>query len=152
MGLSVVFFHWFSIGILRGLGLAIAASIQQILGINQVDNNLVADPATITTRLYFEPDSSQIRPEDFEDKLTPIATWLRTYPTVTLQIAGYAHPDEIDDPKALAYARAQSVQVALEEQGIDLRRLSISSPVAPPPGVTPSHPQWRYQTVLFELN
>ncbi|NEQ97106.1 MAG: hypothetical protein F6K30_10335 [Cyanothece sp. SIO2G6] len=130
---------------------AIADSIQQLPGVHQVEDNIDNNGATISTRLYFGADSSQIRFEDFEAKLAPIATWLKAYPTLTLNIVGYAHPDEIA-PEALAYTRAQSAQIGLEEQGIDLRRLLISSQTDTPPGVIPEHPQWRHQTVLFELS
>lgn len=115
-----------------------AADLQAILGPNVViDNQLmvkVADTAIATDsppapiKLYFESGKTTL-PADATISLAAIVDWLKTHPESKAILSGY-HDSKGNKAsnEELAKERAESVEDALEDAGIDEERLDKRKP------------------------
>ena len=127
----------------------IIAAIAQTPGIDQIINNIKVETQPISTRLYFDQNATTIKPQDIAQKLPLIKQYLSRYPNIQLQILGYQHPTE--SPKDIALKRAQTVQLYLEDLGIDRRRITALGINQSPPNITNQDPIWLSRTVLFDI-
>jgi chemotaxis protein MotB len=106
---------------------------RQITAMDAEQSELVVqieDPA------FFREGASEVHPNAF-GTLADLGALLATEPTVTVEVRGYAEPDEAADPDRLAAARAIAVIGRLRGQ-VDGTRLSASvygsAPVDPMKG------------------
>ncbi len=130
----------------------VTQAFKKIEGVDSVISTLNLKPLPIGTRLYFTFKSATVVPEDINGKLLPIANYLKRYPDLKLRIIGYSPTAEKSRKKVnLALERAQSVQMILEDLGIDRRRLETQGKTERPPGVAQNQDSWLSQIVLFEV-
>lgn len=130
----------------------VTQAFEKIEGVDSVISTLRLNPLPIGIRLYFKFKSSQVVPEDIKSKLAPVANYLKEYPELKLRIVGYQAAQEKSRKTAnLGLERAQSVQMILEDLGIDRRRLDTEGKTERPPGVGQNQEAWLSQIVLFEI-
>lgn len=127
----------------------IITALETINGIQQIVNNIQVQAQPISVRLYFDQNSAAVKPDDIDQKLPPIKTFLQQYPTLQLRIIGYQHPTE--SVADIALTRAQATQILLTDLGIDRRRIVALGVNQPPPDITTTDPLWLSRTVLFEI-
>ncbi len=128
----------------------IAEAFGKIPGVTGVVSAIQLQPLKIDTRIYFEQNSSTIKPEDVNTKLVEIQRFLTQYPQVHLNIVGYSdRTGQRSRNQVLALQRAESVQKALISMGIAPERLNISANPEPPIDVDRSQPQWQHRSVVF---
>ncbi len=129
----------------------IIQSLEQIPGISIVENNIELRELKRDERIYFKTGSGQVKPEDVDSKIIPVADFMRQNPDVKVRIIG--HTDAVglrERNQFLAKERANSVQQALIEQGIEAQRIKIMASSNLPPGVTPEQDLWLSRCVRFE--
>ncbi len=126
-------------------------AFEQIDGVESVNSQLSLEPFPIKTRIYFKPKSAKVPLQDLEKKLRPIAEYLKQYPGLRIQIIGYTNRQEQARCQDLGLRRSQAIQIALEDYGIDRRRMEATQNAQLPPGVAKNQPQWLNQTVVFEI-
>jgi outer membrane protein OmpA-like peptidoglycan-associated protein len=128
----------------------IAQAFGNIPGVTGVVSAIQLQPLRIDTRIYFEQNSSTIKPEDVNTKLVEIQRFLTQYPQVHLNIVGHSdRTGQRSRNQSLALQRAESVQKALISMGISRERLNISANPEPPIDVDRSQPQWQHRSVVF---
>ena len=128
----------------------IAQAFGKIPGVTGVVSAIQLQPLSIDTRIYFEQNSSTIKPEDVKTKLVEIQRFLTQYPQVHLNIVGYSdRTGQRSRNQVLALQRAETVQKALISMGIAPERLNISANPEPPIDVDRSQPQWQHRSVVF---
>ncbi|MGL5196224.1 MAG: OmpA family protein [Chroococcales cyanobacterium] len=128
----------------------IVQGFQQIPGVNSVVSTLKLDPVTIQTRIYFDPGSARLNPS-YEPTLATLNEFLEQYPEKNLRIIG--HSDRTGSRRInerLALQRAQAVQTALIQLGIQPTRLEAIGDSNPPQDVDSSQPKLLGRVVLFE--
>ncbi|MCT7980110.1 OmpA family protein [Laspinema olomoucense] len=128
----------------------IVQGFQQIPGVNSVVSTLKLDPVTIQNRIYFEAGSAGLNP-NYQETLTTLKQFLEQYPEKNLRIIG--HSDRTGSPtrnQRLALQRAQAVQTALIQSGIQPTRLEAIGDSNPPQDVDSSQPKLLGRVVLFE--
>ncbi|WP_254567495.1 OmpA family protein [Oscillatoria sp. HE19RPO] len=128
----------------------IVQGFQQIPGVNSVVSTLKLDPVTIQTRIYFDAGSAQLNPS-YEQTLASLKEFLEQYPDKNLRIIG--HSDRTGSRQInerLALQRAQAVQTALIQLGIQPTRLEAIGDSNPPQDVDSSQPKLLGRVVLFE--
>ncbi|MCT7991283.1 OmpA family protein [Laspinema olomoucense] len=128
----------------------IVQGFQQIPGVNSVVSTLKLDPVTIQNRIYFEAGSAGLNP-NYQETLTTLKQFLEQYPEKNLRIIG--HSDRTGSPtrnQQLALQRAQAVQTALIQSGIQPTRLEAIGDSNPPQDVDSSQPKLLGRVVLFE--
>ncbi|MCT7996371.1 OmpA family protein [Laspinema olomoucense] len=128
----------------------IVQGFQQIPGVNSVVSTLKLDPVTIQNRIYFEAGSARLNP-NYQETLTTLKQFLEQYPEKNLRIIG--HSDRTGSPtrnQQLALQRAQAVQTALIQSGIQPTRLEAIGDSNPPQDVDSSQPKLLGRVVLFE--
>ncbi len=127
-------------------------SLRQIPGVQSVILTLNGDPSPTAQRLYFNPNSTVIAPQEQTQKLEPLVAYLQANPNIRLQIIG--HTDTSGTEKInqrLAPERAEVVKAALVQLGINGDRLAIAGTIAPPPQVTESDALWLSRCVRFQV-
>lgn len=128
----------------------IVEGFQQIPGVNSVVSTLKLDPVTIQTRIYFDAGSAQLNPS-YEPTVATLKEFLEQYPDKHLRIIG--HSDRTGSRRInerLALQRAQAVQTALIQLGIQPTRLEAIGDSNPPQDVDSSQPKLLGRVVLFE--
>lgn len=128
----------------------IARTFGQMPGVETVANQLRVQPLSIPTRIYFGQNSAQMQPMDAPRKIVPLAAYLKAHPHLQIQIVGYGHTSEAN-ATAIAQTRAQAVQTALENHGVDRRRLQLSTSTHNPPGMAKGGERWLGRCVVFEV-
>ncbi len=109
-------------------------------------------PFPIATRIYFQGNSARLVPSDISNKLAEVAEFLETHPDVRVRAIGYAHESENRTRYPnLPLERAQAVQTALENLGIERRRVLPEGSEMPPEDVAPNQAAWLSQSVRFEI-
>ena len=114
-----------------------AADLQAFLGPNVViDNQLIVQAYTPTAtdsppapiKLYFDSGKTTL-PADATISLAAIVDWLKTHPESKAILSGYHDPKGNQaSNEALAKERAESVEDALEDAGIDEERIDKRKP------------------------
>lgn len=120
----------------------------QIPEIGSVTNQIKVKSPEITTQIYFYGNSATVTPRDISTKLLAVKQTLEQFPSIQVQILGYA---AVTEPLSLAQERAEAVQNILADQGIDRRRLLIAAQSDFPPGVTADQDDWLSRCVVFEV-
>ena len=107
--------------------------------------------APLTTRLYFPVGSNQLSPRKLQEVLLPVVHFLQEHPQIQLTIIGHTDPtgNRASNEK-LSQQRAEAVQKALRNQGIDSQRLQVRSIPKPPPRWHPDQPARLARVVRFE--
>lgn len=132
-------------------GNQIVQGFQQIPGVNSVVSTLKLDPVTIQTRIYFEAGSAQLN-ASYGETVAMLKEFLKQYPEKNLRIIG--HSDRTGSPSVnqrLARERAQAVQTALIQSGVQPARLEAIGDSNPPQDVDSNQPKLLGRVVLFEL-
>lgn len=131
---------------------SITEAFGEIPGVKRVDNKVTNQPSSIATRVYFGKNSAELALQDAGIKILPIKELMLQYPTLKLRIVGHTHESEGgNDAQKLALERAQTVQLVLEDQGIDRRRTEAVGVPGSPDNITPNQPIWLSSCVLFEI-
>lgn len=128
----------------------IVEGFQQIPGVNSVVSTLKLDPVTIQTRIYFDAGSARLN-ASYGETLATLKEFLEQYPDKNLRIIG--HSDRTGSRQInerLALQRAQAVQTALIQLGIQPTRLEAIGDSNPPQDVDTSQPKLLGRVVLFE--
>lgn len=128
----------------------IVQGFQQIPGINSVVSTLKLDPVTIQTRIFFEVGSARLNPI-YQETLATLKEFLEQYPEKNLRIIG--HSDRTGSRRInerLALQRAQAVQTALIQSGVQPTRLEAVGDSNPPQDVDSTQPKLLGRVVLFE--
>ncbi len=128
----------------------IVQGFQQIPGINSVVSTLKLDPVTIESRIYFDAGSARLNPS-YEQTVATLKEFLEQYPEKNLRIIG--HSDRTGSPtrnQRLALQRAQAVQTALIQSGVQPTRLEAIGDSNPPPDVDSTQPKLLGRVVLFK--
>jgi outer membrane protein OmpA-like peptidoglycan-associated protein len=129
----------------------VTEAFQQIPGVKSVTNTLQLQPQAIASRVYFDPDSSEIKSEE-RSKISQIRTFLEQYPNKNLKLLGHTDPKgATSENQQLALERATKVRDTLVEQGIDPKRLQIAGTTNPPLGVNAEQLPLLGRCVEFEL-
>lgn len=129
----------------------ISAAFEKVPGVQSVFSSLKIDPVRIENRIYFNEGSAQITPQDITI-ITNIKEFLEKYPHLSLKIIG--HTDLRGNPtinQQLALNRAIAVRDALQNQGIDPKRLQVVGNSQPPTDVASHQPFLLGRTVVFEI-
>ena len=128
----------------------IVQGFQQIPGVNSVVSTLKLDPVTIETRIFFDVGSTRLDPI-YQETLATLKEFLEQYPEKNLRIIG--HSDRTGSRRInerLALQRAQAVQTALIQSGVQPTRLEAVGDSNPPPDVDSAQPKLLGRVVLFE--
>ncbi|WP_424097364.1 OmpA family protein [Moorena producens] len=129
----------------------IIQAFENIPGVKSVENNLQLQGLDLTSRIYFDLGSAQLKPEDIGTKIRSIKEYLERYPQKHLRIIGYADPrGQATENQGLAQQRAQMVKDVLVQQGIDPNRLQVRGVGKRPPDVDASQPLWLNRCVVFD--
>ncbi|NEP48540.1 MAG: OmpA family protein [Moorea sp. SIO3C2] len=129
----------------------IIQAFENIPGVKSVENNLQLQGLDLSSRIYFDLGSAQLKPEDIGTKIRLIKEFLQRYPQKNLRIIGYADPrDKLTENQGLAQQRAQTVKNVLVQQGIDSKRLQVRGLGKGPPDVDASQPLWLNRCVVFD--
>lgn len=131
-------------------GNQIVQGFEQIPGVNSVVSTLKLDPVTIQTQIYFDAGSARLNPS-YQETVATLKEFLEQYPDKNLRIIG--HSDRTGSPtrnQQLALERAQTVQAALIQSGVQPTRLEAVGNSNPPQNVDSSQPKLLGRVVLFE--
>jgi len=128
----------------------ITKAFKQIPGVKAVSNKVTIQPSSMTTRIYFNPDSARVKPLDIKIKIAPIEQLIQQYPSLQLKIIGHSYSTENANVN-LGLERAKAVQTILEDRGIDRRRLQAIGREGSPSDVAPDGKEWLSRCVLFEV-
>lgn len=129
----------------------IVKELEEIAGVKSVNVEHLKLKA-LEGRIYFELGSSVIKPQYKSEFVVPIKEFLEINPKAKLEITG--HVDRTggeQENKELARDRAKAVKQALEEQGVDPKRIITSGTIKIPPNVAPEQPMWLSRCVRFNL-
>ncbi|MEA5418117.1 BON domain-containing protein [Spirulina sp. CCNP1310] len=127
-----------------------------IPGVIGVENLLQVQPLSLPTRFYFRHNQATVEPVDIQAKVIPVKNFLEKYPHLRVEIRGYSHRSEGEGDRyanadRLALQRAEAVQTALEDHGIDRRRLAVVRTGGLPANVAPNQDRWLHRTVAFTV-
>ncbi len=129
----------------------IIQAFDNIPGVKSVENNVQLQGLDLSSRIYFDLGSAQLKPEDIGTKIRSIKEFLERYPQKHLRIIGYADPrSQATENQGLAQQRAQMVKDVLVQQGIDTNRLQVRGVGKRPPDVDASQPLWLNRCVVFD--
>ena len=128
----------------------ITRSFEQISGVKSLTNTVELQPLKIDTRIYFNVNSAQLKPEDIDVKILPVKRFLTQHPQTHLRIVGHVDgSSDAEKTPQLALQRAEIVKNALETQGIDPQRLDAIAKSHPPLDVGFDGPLWLKRAVIF---
>ncbi|MBP0016858.1 MAG: BON domain-containing protein [Cyanobacteria bacterium SBLK] len=134
-------------------GEKIVETFEKIPGVNSVLLTLSATPVPSQERICFDRGGLEISRRDINEKLLPLAEYLKNNPEVKLRIIGHAdNQGEADLTEDLAPRRAVVVRSILRDAGVAIERLETTTGIRNqfPPGVTTSDPLWVSRCVRFE--
>ena len=124
----------------------------QLPGVNMVINQLQSKPLALEQKVYFRVNSTQLEPEDINNKIREISRFLKLNPDTNLKIVGFSNPlSESGNNQKIATQRAIAVKKSLESQGIKPQRLAIDTQTTYPPNVGAKDPLWLSRCVTFSL-
>jgi outer membrane protein OmpA-like peptidoglycan-associated protein len=127
------------------------AAFEQIPGVDTVVFAVEKQLPQLTTRIYFEPNSTALKSADISSKIKSIHEFLEQYPQLNLQLVGYSDRSGSQQQNLeLGRERARAVREALISLGVSPARLQITASAELPPDVTPSQPLWLSRCVRFE--
>lgn len=134
-------------------GEKIVETFEKIPGVNSVLLTLNAIPVPSQERICFDRGGLEISRRDINDKLLPLAEYLKSNPEVKLRIIGHTdNRGEAELTEDLAPRRAVVVRSILRDAGIAIERLETTTGINNqfPPGVTANDPLWVSRCVRFE--
>lgn len=127
------------------------AAFERIPGVDTLVFAVEKQLPQLTTRIYFEPNSTALKSADISSKIKSIHAFLEQYPQLNLQLIGYSdRSGSRQQNLELGRERAHTVREALISLGIDPARLQIAASLELPPDVTPTQPLWLSRCVRFE--
>ncbi|MEO0407709.1 MAG: OmpA family protein, partial [Cyanobacteria bacterium P01_A01_bin.135] len=129
----------------------IRQAFAEIDGVEGVIDQIETQPRTVSTQIYFYPNSATISPRDVANKIVNITQLLSQYPEFNLRIIGYHNPADEGEVQELALDRALAVADALADQGVLRQRLEVVEGEGTPPGVNAERQPWLSRAVLFEI-
>ncbi|WP_017651483.1 OmpA family protein [Fortiea contorta] len=130
----------------------IQSALEQIPGVKSIFITVQISFVNNRIRFYFEPNSATVKPVDLEDKIKQVKLLLEQHPMHHVKIVGYSYsPANTAQAQQLALARAQAVQQALIDQGVEQFRLKVFGLTTLPPEVDAAQPNWLNRCVVLEL-
>lgn len=129
----------------------ITAAFEQIPGVEFVYNTVQLQTEALTSRIYFERASSQLKPAELA-KILQIKEFFKQFPNKGIKIVGHSDSSGTNkENQRLAIERAKAVRDILVNQGIDTRRLQVDGTTNLPRGVDADQPLWLSRCVEFEI-
>lgn len=130
----------------------IVETFEKIPGVNSVLLTLNARPVPSQERICFDRGGITIARQEINNKLLPLADYLKENPDLKLRIIGHVdNSGETELTEDLAPRRAVVVRQVLRNAGIASNRLETTKgDLQLPPGVTPNDPLWVNRCVRFE--
>jgi len=129
----------------------ITQAFQQIPGVKSVTNTVQLQPLAITSRVYFEQESSELSSDELS-KISVIKGFLDQHPNKHLKLLGHTDPRGTDkENQQLALERATKVKNILIAQGVDPKRLQAEGTTRPPLGVKAEQLPLLSRCVQFEM-
>jgi outer membrane protein OmpA-like peptidoglycan-associated protein len=126
-------------------------ALNQIPGIASVTSTVQIRPV-LETRLYFEPNVTQLQGSENITKLKFIRQFLDENPGVHLNIIGHSDQTGTEQRnQAVSQGRAKAVQQHLISEGVNPGRLTLTASRTPPPDLTADQPLWMSRSVRFEV-
>jgi outer membrane protein OmpA-like peptidoglycan-associated protein len=106
---------------------------EQIPGIRSLHVNVRHGKPGLTTRIYFDPASTRLKPSEL-DKISQVKEFLDQHPNWHLKIIGHTDLNgPMEGKRSLALGRAENVRNILINYGIEARRLQVEGIPEPPP-------------------
>jgi outer membrane protein OmpA-like peptidoglycan-associated protein len=113
----------------------ITNAFQQIPGVQSVTNTVQLQALAIASRVYFEPGSSEFKPGELS-KVNQLKAFLDQYPNKNLRLLGHSDPKgSAQQNQQLALERATKVKDVLVTQGVDSKRVDVTTTTDTPLGV-----------------
>ncbi len=113
----------------------ITNAFQQIPGVQSVTNTVQLQALAIASRVYFEPGSSEFKPGELS-KVNQLKAFLDQYPNKNLRLLGHSDPKgSAKQNQQLALKRASKVKDILVTQGVDSKRVDVTTTKDTPLGV-----------------
>jgi outer membrane protein OmpA-like peptidoglycan-associated protein len=113
----------------------ITNAFQQIPGVQSVTNTVQLQALAIASRVYFEPGSSEFKPGELS-KVNQLKAFLDQYPNKNLRLLGHSDPKgSAKQNQQLALERATKVKDVLVTQGVDSKRVEVTTTKDTPLGV-----------------
>ncbi|MEM9541208.1 MAG: OmpA family protein [Cyanobacteria bacterium P01_E01_bin.42] len=134
-------------------GEKIVETFEKIPGVNSVLLTLSEAPVPSQERICFDRGGLEIARRDIDEKLLPLADYLKDNLDIKLRIIGHTdNRGEADLTEDLAPRRAVVVRSILRDAGVVIERLETTTGVNNqfPPGVTANDPLWVSRCVRFE--
>ncbi|WP_204104012.1 MULTISPECIES: BON domain-containing protein [Spirulina sp. CCY15215] len=130
----------------------IAETFEKIPGVNSVLLTLNERPVPSQERICFDRGGITIARQEINNKLLPLADYLKENPDLKLRIIGHVdNSGEAQLTEDLAPRRAVVVRQVLRNAGIASNRLETTKgDLQLPPGVTQNDPLWVNRCVRFE--
>ncbi|HEY9833866.1 MAG TPA: OmpA family protein [Stenomitos sp.] len=129
----------------------ITQAFLQIPGVKSVSNTVQLQPLAITSRIYFDQGSSEIKSEE-RSKIAQIRAFLDQHPNKHLKLLGHTDPKgTATENQQLALERATKVKNVLVAQGINVKRLQAEGTIDPPIGVSAEQLPLLSRCVEFEI-
>ncbi|MEA5468735.1 BON domain-containing protein [Spirulina sp. 06S082] len=130
----------------------IVETFEKIPGVNSVLLTLNARPVPSQERVCFDRGGITIARQEINNKLLPLADYLKENPDLKLRIIGHVdNSGEAQLTEDLAPRRAVVVRQVLRNAGIASNRLETTKgDLQLPPGVTQNDPLWVNRCVRFE--
>jgi outer membrane protein OmpA-like peptidoglycan-associated protein len=126
-------------------------ALNQVPGVASVTSTVQIRPV-LETRLYFEPNVTQLQGTQNTNKLKFIRQFLDENPGVHLDIIGHSDQTGTEQRnQAVSQGRAKTVQQHLISEGVNPGRLTITASRTPPPDLTADQPLWMSRSVRFEV-
>jgi outer membrane protein OmpA-like peptidoglycan-associated protein len=129
----------------------IESAFGQIPGVDTVIINVNRQLPTVDTRIYFDLGKTELKSLDNYSKIRDIKDFLKQYPQLNLRLTGYSdRAGSRSNNQQLSKERANNIKAALVAQGVDSKRLQVTSSLEYPPNVTKNDPAWLSRCVRFE--
>jgi outer membrane protein OmpA-like peptidoglycan-associated protein len=127
-------------------------SLRRIPGVQSIVLSLDSQGSPLAQRVYFTPNSVEISPQEYAQKLAPLIRYLRDNPTLKLRIVGHTDRSGTEQfNQQLAPQRAAAVEAALSAAGLPRSQLETVGMIDPPPQVSNTDALWLSRCVRFEV-
>ena len=130
----------------------ILGSLDSITGVSSVFSRIQLQESPLQMKFYYESGSVQLHPADRAESIPKIAEFLTQYPEFDLMITGHSDKEGAwGENQRLSLERAEAVKIALQQEGVDPRRLKVQGTTDLPPGIDSDDSLALSRCVRFEL-
>ncbi|MDJ1182093.1 OmpA family protein [Roseofilum sp. BLCC_M143] len=130
----------------------ILGSLESIAGVSSVFSRIQLQESPVKMKFYYESGSVQLHPADRAEEIPKIAQFLAQYPEFDLMITGHSDKEGVwGENQRISLERAEAVKIALQQEGVDPRRLKVQGTTDLPPGIDSDDSLALSRCVRFEL-